>query len=239
MNVEDTELESGSVGLEKLSRYLSGAPGSSGNHLASGYQGSVDLYKTPLGNYVVKRARGPFFWRMLGEAALRRENAIYERLQQVDGVPKCLGLLDGKHLVLEHVSGESYRNRQHELKDRDLFFVRLLKTLKDMHAAGVAHGDLKRKDNLLVGPGEQPVLIDFGLGYLRKNPTSRTNDFYFRWIQQYDYNAWIKHKYLGAIDSIEADDLKHYQPMRLEQVARAIRVVWQKLTFRRYRTRHR
>ena len=27
-----------------------------------------------------------------------------------------------------------------------------------MHAAGVAHGDLKRKDNIIVGPGERPYL---------------------------------------------------------------------------------
>lgn len=236
MSVEDAKRNIDSVRLAQLSSYLSN---DSGTHLAAGYQGSVGFYETPFGNYVVKRACGPFFWRMLGEAALRRECEIYARLRGVEGIPQCLGLLDEKHLVLEHISGQSYRCRQNELEDRDLFFVRLLKTLKDMHSAGIAHGDLKRKDNLLVGPNEQPFIIDFGLACFRQASGERLNRFYFGWLKQYDYNAWVKHKYQGRYELIEVDDLSLYRPMRLERIARAIRLVWQKLTFRSYRTRHR
>ena len=236
MNVENSDRNVGSIRLEQLSSYLSK---DSGKHLADGYQGSVDLYETPFGNYVVKRARGTFLWRLFGEAALRREREIYARLQNVDGVPQCLGLLENKYLVLEHISGQSYRSRQHEIEDRGLFFDRLLKTLKGMHSVGVAHGDLKRKDNLLVGPNEQPFIIDFGLACLRQPYGKRFNRFYFGWLKQYDYNAWIKLKYQGRLESIAVDDLSLYRPMKLERIARIIRIAWQKLTFRTYRTRHR
>jgi len=232
-------LSSDSVLLDRLRNYLAENPAVRGSRLGAGYQAWVELFETPFGNYVVKRAHGPFFWRRLGVRALRRERDIYERLRDVQGVPRCFGLLDEKHLVLEHVPGDSFRRRQHELLDRSRFFVRLLDTLKSMHAAGVAHGDLKRKDNLLVGPDERPYLIDFGLAYTSSDRTRRFDRVLFDWVKQYDYNAWIKHKYQRRVDSITPDDARYYRPMKLERLARTIRLVWQKLTFRRYRTRHR
>jgi len=239
VNADDAERVPGSVRLEQLERYLSNTSEGAGKHLGAGYQAFVDLYETPFGNFVVKKSRGPYLWRKLGEAAIRREEEIYSRLHGIAGIPQCLGLLEEKHLVLERVPGNSYRQRQHEIDDHELFFVRLLKTLKEMHAAGVAHGDLKRKDNLLVGPDERPYIIDFGLAGMRRAPQRGFNRLYFDWLKQYDYNAWIKHKYQGRMDAISAEDLGYYRPMRLERIARAIRLVWQKLTFRRYRTRHR
>jgi len=239
VNADDTEQAPHSVLLEQLRLYISNSSEDAGSHLGAGYQAFVDLYETSFGNFVVKRARGPFLWRILGEAALRRELAVYRRLRGMPGIPDCLGMLNGKELVLEHITGDSYRYRQHDLDNRDLFFVRLLRTLKDMHAAGVAHGDLKRKDNLLVGPDERPFIIDFGVASIKHAPENRRNRFYFGWKKQYDYNAWIKHKYQGRLELISAEDLGYYRPMKLEQIARGIRVLWQKITLRRFRTRHR
>ncbi len=229
---------SDSIQLEKIKVYLDDHPEVEGVALGAGYQATAELYRTPLGDFVVKRARGPFFWRRFGESGLRRERDIYERVRTVTGIPRCIGLLDSKHLVLEHIPGDSYRNRQYELQDRDRFFERLLTTIEDMHAAGVAHGDLKRKDNLLVGPDERPFLIDFGLAFATDSGIPFEKSF-FEWVKQYDYNAWIKHKYQRRVEDISTDDAKYYRPMRLESLARGIRLLWQKLTFRRYRTRNR
>jgi len=239
VNTGGTERLRDSVQLDQLKIYLTELPDVTGLRLGAGYQASVELFKTPLGNYAVKKARGPFFWRRLGEISIRREHKIYERLQAVQGVPRCLGLLDNRHLVLEHISGDSYRERQHVLENRELFFARLLKTLKDMHACGVAHGDLKRKDNFLVGPEERPFVIDFGLACVLRKSAQPMNKFLFEWAKQYDYNAWIKHKYQRRVDAIAPDDIELYRPMRLEKIARSIRVLWQKVTLRRLRRRHR
>jgi len=239
VNAGDAERSSGPVRLDQLRTYFSDKTSVAGSRLGAGYQATVKLYETPLGNYVVKTARGPFFWRRLGEIALRREHAIYERLRDVQGVPYCPGLLDNRHLVLEHIPGDSYRQLQHMLEDRVLFFDRFLKTIKDMHAAGVAHGDLKRKDNFLVGPDERPFVIDFGLARIRPDPGRQLSRMLFEWVKQYDYNAWIKHKYLGRVDDIAPEDAEYYRPMKLERIARSIRVFWQKITLRRLRRRHR
>ena len=114
-----------------------------------------------------------------------------------------------------------------------------------MHAAGVAHGDLKRKDNIIVGPGEQPYLIDFGIA-VRRSATSRLwNRLVFEPLVQMDMNAWVKLKYGRRIDPesepgvISAADAAIYRPLWIERVARALRVPWQKITLRRARQRWR
>ena len=201
----------------------------------SGYQASIYRYSSPDGEFVIKEALGSFLRRKFSEASVRREAEVYARLRNVPGIPRCFGLLDNRYLVLEYVPGDSYRRLEHEIQNRDRFFSRLLDTLNGMHEAGVAHGDLKRKDNILVGPEEQPFVIDFGIAILAGN----RRGFLFETIKQADRNAWIKHKYQGRERALSAEDREIYRPMILESAARAIRVAWQRLTLRRWRKRNR
>ena len=135
--------------------------------------------------------------------------------------------------------------RAHEprLADREAFFARLLQTLHAMHAAGVAHADLKRKANIIVGPGERPYLIDFGIA-VRRGDTWLGRSWFTHAVQA-DRNAWIKLKYGRRVDPAEAGavlsaaDAPLYRPLWTERVARAIRVPWQMITLRRLRQRWR
>ena len=133
------------------------AAGAGRRELGSGYQASVHVYTTSIGDVVVKTPHrgGPLsgLWRSL----LRREQSVYARLGAIAGIPRSFGLVDGEQLALEYVAGPSLRDYEARIADREAFFAKLLATLEAMHAAGVAHGDLKRKDNIIVGPGEQPV----------------------------------------------------------------------------------
>jgi serine/threonine protein kinase len=216
-----------------------------GRELGSGYQASVHLYRTSAGDVVVKKPHdgGPLagLWRTL----LRREQAVYARLDGIPGVPRSFGLVRGKYLALEFVAGPSLREHEAQIADRDAFFEQLLATLKAMHAAGVAHGDLKRKDNIIVGPHERPYLIDFGIA-VRRSPTSAPfNRCVFEPLVQMDVNAWVKLKYGRRIDPyFEPDvlspaDAAVYRPLWIERMARAVRVPWQTITLRRTRRRWR
>jgi predicted Ser/Thr protein kinase len=216
---------------------------SEGRVLGRGYQATVELYSTPAGDAVVKRAHGKGPFGPLYRYLLRREHAVYERLAGVPGVPRTYGLIDGEHLALEYIPGPSLRTHEHELKDRAGFFAALLETLRAMHAAGVAHADLKRKANIIVGPGERPWLIDFGIA--AKRGESALGRSWFEHQVQADYNAWIKLKYGRRIEPAEAarvlsaGDAALYRPLWTERVARAIRVPWQTITLRRPRQRWR
>lgn len=205
------------------------------NTVGAGYQARIYRYRGPAGEFVIKEALGSWLRKRVSEAAVRREEQIYARLAGVPGVPRCYGLLEGRFLVLQFVPGDSFRRLEHQLEDGERFFSKLLRTLQGMHRAGVAHGDLKRKDNILVGPDEEPFVIDFGVAVVSESGRG----FVFETLKQADINAWIKHKYRGQIKDLREEDAAIYRPMLLERVARAIRIVWQKLTFRRWRKRNR
>ena len=215
-----------------------------GRKLGSGYQASAHLYKTSAGDVVVKQPHrgGPLgaLWRSL----LRREQAVYERLDGIAGIPRSFGLV-GDGLALEYVAGPSLREHEARLEDREAFFARLLTTIEAMHAAGVAHGDLKRKDNIIVASGERPYLIDFGIAVRRSGRNGWFNRLVFEHIEQMDLNAWVKLKYGRRIDPeterdvLSAEDAAMYRPLLIERLARAVRVPWQAITLRRPRQRWR
>jgi serine/threonine protein kinase len=233
------------VAQRELTTWLREAIGTAGGRrLASGYQASVHLYASPVGEIVVKQPHAGGLLGPLWRALLRREHEVYLRLAGIAGIPRSFGLIDDRYLVLEYVAGPSLRQREADLLDRDRFFAQLLETLKAMHAAGVAHADLKRKDNIIVGPGERPHLIDFGIAGLRGR-SRLLNRLWFEPLRQLDYNAWIKLKYgrriapEEAAQLLSATDAAWYRPLWTERLARAIRVPWQKITLRRPRQRWR
>ena len=223
--------------LESFKSWLSSTPGARGTPLGRGYQATTELFHCPAGELAVKTARGPWPWRCLGETAIRREYAIYRRINGIPGVPRCIGLVDGRMLVLEFVSGGTFRSRERQIQDWDGFFAKLLETIRSIHAAGVAHGDLKRKDNILVGDGERPYIVDFGVATIEKPSSAPWTNLIYRWMRQYDYNAWVKLKYRRRVDALTPPDAALYRPTATERFARAVRVVWQKLTLRRLRRR--
>ena len=71
-------------------------------------------------------------------------------------------------LLLEFIEGQPLRLSDNELVDRDKFFSALLVLILATHRAGVAHSDMKRKENILVGREGMPYLIDFGSAIVGK-----------------------------------------------------------------------
>jgi predicted Ser/Thr protein kinase len=230
------------AGSPRSPEQLAAAVGTArGRELGSGYQASVQLVSTPAGDIVVKRPhRGTLSW--LWRYLLRREHSVYARLGGIAGIPRAYGLIGGEALALEYIAGPSLREHDAAIADRDRFFARLLATVLAMHAAGVAHGDLKRKHNVIVGADEQPYLIDFGIACTRDGPIGR---LLFATFRQMDLNAWLKLKYGRRIDAggapgeVSVEDAALYRPLLIERLARAVRVPWQFVTLRRPRQRWR
>ena len=229
----------------ELTAEIAGAIASgAGRELGLGYQASVRLYRTSVGDIVVKQPHrgGPLgaVWRSL----LRREHAVYERLHGIAGIPRSYGLV-GDGLALEYVAGPSLREHEGKLVDREAFFAKLKTTVEAMHESGIAHGDLKRKNNIIVGPGERPYLIDFGIAVRRSARNALFNRWVFDQLKQMDLNAWVKLKYRRRIDPeterdvLSAEDAALYRPHWIERLARAVRVPWQTITLRRPRQRWR
>jgi serine/threonine protein kinase len=201
--------------------------------LAHGYQGTVSLVEGPDGPLIVKEAMGRWPWRGLRRGMVRREHAVYARLQGIPGVPRCYGLDDGDRLLLEYVEGCSLRLADFSPAERERFFASLLQLIQAIHAAGVAHADLKRKDNILVQANGEPMLIDFGSAVI--DGPGLVRGILFRQACHLDLNAWVKLKYRRDYQQLKPADRAYYHPTWLERAARLVRETWRTLTARRWR----
>src|SRR5436190_20542517 len=188
---------------------------------ARGYQGSVYKYEANGRRYVVKAALGAGLRGRLARWMLRREREIYRRLEGFAGSPRCHGLVAGRYLVLDYIDGVSLREAR--IADRKIFFDTLFEQIQELHRRGVAHADLKRRDNLLVVDGRLPCLIDFGAAAFRKPGFSPINHYLYRLAQRFDYNAWAKLKYRGRMEALTQEDRAYYGRTGIEIVARAIK----------------
>ena len=201
-----------------------------------GHQGIAFKVLVDGQSFLIKRTNKiGVFTRRVSEHFIQHEYKIYQRLEGIAGIPKCYGLSDDGSLILEYIDGDSYREKEYTLENRDQFFVDLLALILSIHEVGVSHGDLKRKDNILIGEKNQPYLIDFGAAM----SLNSKNQFIKRWLynfsKQTDLNAWIKHKYFRQYDEITKDDLTYYSSSKLDKLIRLTRKFWRTLTFRRFR----
>lgn len=188
---------------------------------AQGYQGPVHLYESEGRRYIVKTAAVAGLSGLLRRWMLRREYEAYKRLTNFAGSPRCYGLVDSRFLVLEYIDAPSLRRGQ--IDDRRAFFDTLFAQITELHRRGVAHADLKSKDNLLVIGGRIPCMVDFGAAMMRKPGFAPWNHFVYDLARRLDFNAWAKLKYDGRMDEITPEDRPYYRRTAVEKVARAIK----------------
>ncbi|MCP4713868.1 MAG: hypothetical protein GY868_02030 [Deltaproteobacteria bacterium] len=196
-----------------------------------GYQGNVFLYSRNGQRFVVKTATGWGLGRFVRWLMLRNEYKAYCCLADIEGIPQCYGLLDGKYLVLECVEGESLRNNT--ISEKTLFIERLFNVISNMHAAGVVHGDLKRKDNLLVVDGAYPWIVDFGVACVRKNRFAPFNHLVFEILRTFDFNAWVKLKYGRRLLSVSQEDALYYRRTLIERTSKTLKRLYKRIKSQR------
>ncbi len=200
--------------------------------LSQGYQGTVYLVEEGDRKYVLKRPTGSWLTAWLRRRMLSREHAAYQRLAGIHGVPNCIDYLPGRELRLEFIDGESLRVAGEGLDDKLGFFEAFKELIEAIHVAGVAHADMKRKENILVDGQGRPWLIDFGAAVLAD---ARGGGFLFEQARRTDLNAWFKLKYQFLRVEPSAEDLLLFRPTGAELVARHIRRFWRKMTRRQQR----
>ena len=195
--------------------------------LAQGYQGQVYLFQHAHQRLIIKAASGNGLLRWLRTRMLLRESQVYARLDGFPGCPRCYGLVRGRYLVLEYIDGIPLRSAH--IADRARYYDSLHALIMQLHDRGIAHSDMKRKDNLLVVAGSRPCLIDFGAAVVRKPGFAPFNHFLFRTAVRFDYNAWIKLKYNNRLDEVSAADQGYYRRTWIEKAARRTKRVYKRI----------
>lgn len=149
---------------------------------------------------------------------LRREWRAYQHIKGLSGFPRCFKLLDDRFLILEWIDATPFRFA--EIGDPEAFFARLRATLDAMHERGLAHGDLKKKENLLVTDDDWPVILDLGTAVRRGEGLGR---FLYGWLERVDDNAWLKLKYGSGLEGLSSSDRRYHRPTLPERLGRRLR----------------
>jgi serine/threonine protein kinase len=191
------------------------------NILSRGYQGHVYVYRNKGNPLVIKAPMGWGLGKLIRLLMLRNEHRVYSKLSDMKGIPRCHGLLENRYLVLEYIDGTPIRNAR--ITEPTVFFEMLLSVIKGLHEAGVAHTDLKKKDNVLVVDGRIPYVIDFGVAIVRKPGFAPLNHYLYNLASTFDFNAWVKLKYNAQYENITEEDSIYYNRTLIEKVSRWIK----------------
>jgi len=203
--------------------------------LSSGYQGKTLLYSENNHKLVIKVPLGNFIFRPVNLALLRHEYQIYQQLQGMQAVPVCYGMANKQFLVIEFIEGHTIREKRPETDSE--YYIKLLSAIKEMHDRKVAHFDLKRMENLLVDKNNDPKIIDFGVSVLRKGGLHWLNQYLFKLAQQFDFNAWARHKYNKNMENLAQEDRQYYKKTAIEVASKRIKRFYKDKILKKLRNR--
>ncbi len=180
---------------------------------------ATGLYEGPTGRVILKIGRQaplfgvPLSW--MGKYLANHEWRIYEAVQDLPGVPQCLGRWGETGFA--HAFVEGHPLQRNEWVD-DAFFPRLAAIIEALHNRGIAYVDLEKRENILVDADGQPSLIDFQIswrwdpgpggrrdGLLRLIPRE-LGDFILRRLQDGDRYHLLKHRRRHRPDTLTADE---------------------------------
>ncbi|WP_165228753.1 hypothetical protein [Aquisphaera insulae] len=132
------------------------------------------LYRGPDGTpRIVKiHRKAPLLFipmRWLGRRTARNERRLLETLAGLDGIPALAGEVDQGGPAMDNAVAREFVPG-HPLGAReavpDSFFPALQSLLDAMHARRTVYVDLHKRENVIVGDGSQPCLIDFQISLL-------------------------------------------------------------------------
>ncbi|MCC7425182.1 MAG: hypothetical protein IT428_33345 [Planctomycetaceae bacterium] len=166
---------------------------------------ATGLYRGPAGKAILKMGRTapllgvPMEW--LGRYLADHEFDLYDAVQDLAGVPRCLGRWGRTGFVHVFVEGHPLQRKE---QVGDQFFAELSALLADIHRKSIAYVDLEKRENILVGDDGRPYLIDFQIsfrwpgrgikrdGLLRLIP-EELGEFILRRLQDGDRYHLLKH----------------------------------------------
>lgn len=139
----------------------------------------------------------------VGRFLVWRERKALRRLAGVPGVPPLYGVIDGIAIVTGEVFGRNLENLELEQRLEPVFFERLKETILRCHDRGMAHCDLKRAANIMVGEDGQPYVIDWGASISRREFPFFPLSWVFRRFQQDDLQAVVKMQLRHCPESVD------------------------------------
>lgn len=173
--------------------------------LQSGQRWQPDIYLTSVdGSRAVLKdySRRGLVARWWGAILVRREEAAYGRLREVEGVPKAFGRHGRYGLLTEFIDAKLVTKFVEKGPLPSVYFDRLYAVVGAIHSAGVAHGDLKRRKNLMITDDHRPYIIDFASAWWKGRRWNLPRNWLYRQMCRIDGNAVAKLKARHGLDQL-------------------------------------
>ncbi len=156
--------------------------------------GKPDLNRVRIGERILMvkdvKKKNCFFRWTIGLWLIQNEWRVYSRLIGIEGIPNPVERIDRFAFAIEYISGNPIRRGEDPPPS---FFADLAKVLREVHARGVVHLDLRHKGNILISEKGKPFIIDFNSsfsfgekGFFRR--------FLFPALRWVDYGGLLKLK---------------------------------------------
>ena len=156
-------------------------------------------------------SNGFLFRNIAGRFLVWRESRAYRRLNGLKGIPALYRVIDGLALVMEEIPGTNLEGIQEGTKLPGEFFDEMNALVGKFHARGIAHCDLKRAPNTLLGRNGSPHIIDWGASISEREFRFFPINLIYRRFLLDDYMAITKLKLRHCPDKISARELARYR----------------------------
>jgi len=170
-------------------------------------------------------SRNGFFYRhTVGRFLVWREEKAYRRLRGLRGVPTLYRVIRGQALVIARIRGRSLEGIEGEKKLPKAFFEELEGLVARAHEGGIAHCDLKRAPNILLGDDGRPYVVDWSASVSASEfPFFPLDRIYSRFLLD-DYNAITKIQLRHCPDDV-SDERKwrYHRRSATERLVRSVR----------------
>ena len=164
------------------------------------------------------------FRNIVGRFLIWREAKAYGKLRGIKGVPEFYGVIGGLALAIEEIPGRSLENLEKEMRLPHTFFESMETLVNAFHQRGLAHCDLKRAPNTLVGPDGMPYIVDWAASISKGELCLPPFNLIFRRFMLDDEMAIVKLALRHCPDRVSAEKKARYHyRSRGEKCIRAIR----------------
>jgi serine/threonine protein kinase len=169
-------------------------------------------------------ANGFLFRNIIGRFLVWRESKAYRKLNHLKGIPTLYKVIDGLALVLEAIPGRNLENLEMEMRLSRPFFDALKDLVDSFHKLGMAHCDLKRAPNTLLGDDGNPYITDWGASISEKEFRLFPLNLIYRRFVLDDYMAIIKLKLRHIPEAVTSREMALYTyRSRTEKFVRTVR----------------
>lgn len=170
------------------------------------------------------RTTGFLFRNLVGRFLIWRESKALRRLGHTKGVPRLHQVIPGVALVVEEIRGKPLERVKDRLEIPQNFFGDLKDLVDRIHQKGVAHCDLKRAANILLGDDGLPYVVDWGASICESEFRPYPLRLVYQRFLQDDYMAITKRKLQYAPETVGPREKAFYgQRSYPERLVRALR----------------